>query len=233
MTGRGQRVVCARCFNSIELTFNSSELDIREILQKKWGSLDRRWPRFRRDVWVDMSSERRRISTAAGFDGEDELWRVEWRRTLSSFACWLDWRAYGNGHACWAWWRRHWAVFRLERCDGQGVVSCVVNGSDAAMKRPCVVPMTCWQFERPNEYGRYSRSSWRPRRLFLSRWRRTRCVDGPSCGEYDWNAAGPCKNGDGIGDDQTGEECNCADVLGQCRVGVVDNQSSFRTLNPH
>ena len=35
----------------------------------------------------------------------------------------------------------------------------VVAGTDEAMERPCVVPMTRWQFERPNEYGRDSRSS--------------------------------------------------------------------------
>ena len=58
------------------------------------------------------------------------------------------------------------------------------------------------------------------------------CVDGPSCGEYGWNAAGPCKDGDGIGDDQTDEECNYADVLSPCCVSVAGDQSSSRTLNP-
>ena len=39
------------------------------------------------------------------------------------------------------------------------------------------------------------------------------CIDGPSFGKYGWNAADPCKDDDGIGDHQTDEECNCADVL--------------------
>ena len=58
------------------------------------------------------------------------------------------------------------------------------------------------------------------------------CVGGQSCREYDWNATGPFKDGDGIGDDQTDEECNCADVLDPYCVGVAVDQSSSRTLPP-